>query len=236
MCTQNLAETVNGNDSQSLDNILNSQNLLNNPNLIFNELKRKNNDRIIIGHININFIGNKFEALASLVKDKVDIIMIAETKIDDSFPQNQFIMEGYSTPFRLDRNAQGGGIMIFIRDDIPSKVLKSQLPEDIEGIFIEINIRKIKWLLMGGYNPQKDNISNFLGHVSKELDNYLANYDNILLLGDFNSTMSEKPMKDFCELYDLQNLIKGPTCYKNASNPSSIDVILTNRKTAFKIQ
>ena len=87
---------------------------------------------------------------------------------------------------------------------------------------------------MGGYNPQKDNISNFLGHVSKGLDNYLANYDNILLLGDFNSTMSEKPMKDFCELYDLQNLIKDPTCYKNASNPSSIDVILTNRKNSFQ--
>ena len=37
-------------------------------------------------------------------------------------------------------------------------------------------------------------------------------------------------MKDFCELYNLENLIKDPTCYKNASNPSSIDVILTNRK------
>ena len=124
--------------------------------------------------------------------------------------------------------------MIFIRDDTPSKEIKSQLPEHIGGIFIEINIRKIKWLLMGGYNPQKDNISNCLGHVSKGLDNYLANYDNILLLGDFNSTMSEKPMKDFCELYDLQNLIKDPTCYKNASNPSSIDVILTNRKNSFQ--
>ena len=47
-------------------------------------------------------------------------------------------MEGYSTPFRLDRNAHGGGgggIMIYIRDDIPSKELKSQLPADIEGIF-----------------------------------------------------------------------------------------------------
>ena len=30
-------------------------------------------------------------------------------------------MEGYSTPFRLDRNDHGGGIMIYIRDDIPSK-------------------------------------------------------------------------------------------------------------------
>ena len=104
--------------------------------------------------------------------------------------------------------------MIYIRDDIPSKELKSQLPADIEGIFIEINIRKIKWVLMGGYNPQKDNISYFLSHVNKGLDKFLGNYDNILLLGDFNSTMPERPMKNFCELYDLQNLIKGPTCYK----------------------
>ena len=249
MCAHDLTQTVDGNVSQSPDNIsktqigracielltLNEENSIqhknsDNPSLIFNELKRKNSDRVIIGHININFIENKFEALVALVKNKVDIIMITETKIDDSFPKNQFLMEGYSTPFRLDRNAHGGGIMIYIRDDIPSKELKSQLPADIEGIFIEINIRKIKCVLMGGYNPQKDNISYFLSHVSKGLDKYLGNYDNILLLGDFNSTMSERPMKNFCELYDLQNLIKCPTCYKNASNPSSIDVILTNSK------
>ena len=87
---------------------------------------------------------------------------------------------------------------------------------------------------MGGYNPQKENISYFLSHVSKGLDKYLGNYDNILLLGDFNSTMSERSMKNFCELYYPQNLIKDPTCYKNASNPSSIDVILTNRRNNFK--
>ena len=253
MCTHDLTQTVGGNVSQSPDNIsktqkgrgcielltLNEENSIqlsnsDNPSLIFNELKRKNSDRIIIGHININFIENKFEALVALVKDKVDIIMISETKIDDSFPKYQLLMEGYSTPFRLDRNARGGGIMIYIRDDIPSKELKSQLPADIEGIFIEINIRKIKWVLMGGNNPPKENISYFLSHVSKGLDKYLGNNDNILLLGDFNSTMSERSMKNFCELYDLQNLIKDPTCYKNASNPSSIDVILTNRKNNFQ--
>jgi len=42
------------------------------------------------------------------------------------------------------------------------------------------------------------------------------------------------PMKIFCDLYDLDNLIKQPTCYKNACNPSSIDVMLTNRKKSFK--
>ena len=204
MCTHDLTQTVDGNVSQSSDNIsktqkwrgcielltLNEENSIqlsnsDNPSLNFNELKRKNRDRIIIGHININFIENKFEALVALVKDKVDIIMISETKIDDSFKKNQFLMKGYSTPppppFRLDRNAHGGGILIYIRDDMPSKKLKSKLPADIEGIFIEINIRNIKWVLMGGYNPQKEKISYFLCHVSKGLDKYLGNYENICL-------------------------------------------------------
>ena len=45
--------------------------------------------------------------------------------------------------------------------------------------------------------------------------------------------MSEEVMKEFCQLYDLENLIKEPTCYKNADNPTSIDVILTNNKEYF---
>ena len=198
---------------------------LGDPNRILNMLRANNSERLIIGHININFIENKFDSLASLVKDKVDIIIISETKIDDSFPQNQFVMEGYSVPFRLDLNSVGVGIMIYIRDDIPCKELKSHvLPEDVEGIFIEINIRKVKWILMGGYNPHRESISYFLRHVSYGLDKFLANYDNILLLGDFNSNMSEEPMMDFCDMYNLQNLIKEPTCYKNANNPSSLSL------------
>ena len=41
-------------------------------------------------------------------------------------------------------------------------------------------------------------------------------------------------MKDFCETYNLENLITEPTCIKNPDNPSSIDVILTNRADSFQ--
>ena len=40
-------------------------------------------------------------------------------------------------------------------------------------------------------------------------------------------------MKDFCETYNLKNLITEPTCYKNAQNPSLIDLILTNKPKSF---
>ena len=87
---------------------------------------------------------------------------------------------------------------------------------------------------MGGYNPKKENISYFLGHVSKHLDRTIADYDNILLLGNFNSSMTEEPMKDFCQLHVLENIIKEPTCLKKNSNPTSIDLILANTKCNFQ--
>ena len=159
---------------------------------------------------------------------------MSETKLDDTFPKGQFNIEGYEKPIRLDRDRHGGGNLFFIRDgdDIPCIELKSL--SNIESIFIELTIRNSKWLLMGGYNPQKESISNFLSHVSKELDKFLPSYENLLLLGDFNSTMSEKEMKEFCDMYGLDSLIEGPTCYKNASNPSSIDIMLTNKKSNFQ--
>ena len=40
--------------------------------------------------------------------------MISETKIYASFPIGQFLLNDYSTLFRLDRNADGGGILLYM--------------------------------------------------------------------------------------------------------------------------
>ena len=80
--------------------------------------------------------------------------MISETKIDESFPLNQFQIEVYCGPFRLDRNSHGGGIMIFFPDYLPCKKVESYSPPtDVESMFIEMTVRKAKWLIMSGYNP-----------------------------------------------------------------------------------
>ena len=46
------------------------------------------------------------------------------------------------------------------------------------------------------------------------------------MLGDWNSAVTEECMSQFCDMYDLENLIKEPACFKSTENPSSIDVIL----------
>ena len=48
-------------------------------------------------------------------------------------------------------------------------------------------------------------------------------------MGDFNVEPTEHAMAEFMQTYNLQNLVKGPTCFKNPENPSCIDLILTIR-------
>ena len=202
---------------------------------ILKDLKISNVNRIAIGQININSLRNKFEDLKKIVKDYIDILIVSETKLDDSFPENQFTIEGYCSPFRYDRNSSGGGMIVFIREDIPCRELKKHIiPGNIEGQYLEIHLRRNKWLLFTGYNPHRETISHFLKNVSSTLDKYLSTYDNLLLIGDFNSEINDNEMKSFCETYNLKNLIKEPTCYKNPLNPSSIDVILTNKFRSFR--
>ena len=73
-----------------------------------------------------------------------DILIITERKLDDTF-QSQFHVDGFSTPYRLNRDRDGGGIIICVREGIPSKMVKKHcFPKDIEGLFIELNFKKCK--------------------------------------------------------------------------------------------
>ena len=75
-----------------------------------------NPNRLIIAHININSLRNKFEMLKATRADKTDILLISETKLNSSFPVNQFLIDGFSPPYRLDTHANGGGIMLYVRE------------------------------------------------------------------------------------------------------------------------
>ena len=80
----------------------------------------------------------------------------------------------------------------FVRHDIPSKRVNTHKNiENFECIFFEIKLRKIIWLFVGGYSPRKENINDFLYYLSTSLDHYMGKYDNIFIMGDFNSEVTE---------------------------------------------
>ena len=197
--------------------------------------REKNPDRPIFAQININSIRNKFQFLGSKFINNVEVLLESETKLDNSFPTAEFLLDGFSKPYRLDLCSNGGRILFYIKDDISSCLLTDhRLPDNVECLFTKIIITNKKWLLCCWYNPYRNNISNHISHLSKGLDNCIIHYDNILFLGNFNSQPSENCVNDYCNVYILSNLVKEPTCYKKPDNPFCIDLVLKKRPKCFQ--
>ena len=168
--------------------------------------------------------------MTKVLKGNVDICLLSETKLDDSFTTAQFCVEGYHTPFRKDRHKNGGGLMFLVNQNliVTEKKIKS-LPEDIEAIFLELNLRKQKLIIVGVYRPPTQPVEYFISNLRKQLSDLKC--ENIIVLGDFNLDYREERLTDFMQEYDLSNLVKEPTCFKSVTNPSAIDHIwVTDRK------
>ena len=197
-------------------------------------IRQENTNKLVFAHININSLRNKFELLVDQVKGNSDILMIFETKIDDSFPLGNFLIGGFSKRYSLDRDSLGGGILLYAGRDIPTNLIKVET-KPIEGFSVEINLRNDKWLISCSYSPHKNMLGNHLPALSEKLDIHSTSYDNFISLVDFNIEMEEQQIKDFCDNYSLKSLIRQPTCYKKSqSNPTCIDLILTNAPQKFQ--
>ena len=86
--------------------------------------------------------------------------------------------------------------MIYVREDIPSKKLtKHQFTKNVEGMFLEMNLRKSKLLFFGGYRSEHEvhglSKEGFLEQMSFALDKY-SNYDKTLLAGDISIWIGKK--------------------------------------------
>ena len=70
--------------------------------------------------------------------------------------------------------------------------------------------------------------------LGDNIDTFIKDYDNLLILGDFNAEANDTHLDTFCETYKLKHLVKEPTCFKKTLNPKCIDIILTNRVHNFQ--
>ena len=157
---------------------------------------------------------------------------ISETKIDETFPFRQFYIEGFTLAYRLNRNCHRGVILVYVREDIPPKLI--EMNSSVESISIEQNLRKKKWHVNCSYSAIKSNICDHLRSSGRSLDTLLTNYGKVFLMGDFNAEEANIHIKDFCNLCKLKNLIKVLTCFKNPNNPKTIDLMLTISVRSFQ--
>ena len=88
---------------------------------------------------------------------------------------------------RKDRDRNGGGLLLYINEDIPFKVIQnSSLPTTLEVLSIEINLGRFKFLLIELYKPPSVCEKEFLLRLDKAHNFFSTKYENITLIGDFN--------------------------------------------------
>lgn len=75
------------------------------------QTKSLNPNRLLIAYVKLNSLKNKFEMLRiqTIIIGKVDILLITETKLDNSFPSYQVSLDGFSSLYRFHRKKNDGG-------------------------------------------------------------------------------------------------------------------------------
>ena len=211
------------------------------------KLRKKLVKNPMFSYYNINSLRNKFTDIQELVsKTMPDILVLAETKLDDQFFKTQFYLNQYYEPTRKDYSKTSGGLIEYVRNGIIRKRLPEFELKNFESITSELTINKEKWLILSFYRTERNenrlsNINKFFLELSQILDKIINKYDNIILMGDINidssskTSIGHKELNNFMDLYNLSNLIKTSTCHFKG-NSSSIDVILTNKPRRFFTQ
>ena len=99
---------ANGGINAKFSNEINNDEFLD-PLSTIKNLLLSNVNRVVIGNLNINSQHNKFSQLKELVLKYVDMLVLTETKLYNSFPYSQYSVDGFSEPLRIDRNRSGSG-------------------------------------------------------------------------------------------------------------------------------
>ena len=137
------------------------------------------------------------------------------------------------------RFASGGGVMLYVRSDIPQprrhdlEKLVDCSESGLEIIIIKIiTDSKERWMYVMGYKPPDIKTSLFVNTFSLMCDLILKESNNVIVLGDYNF-MSDNELKDLCISFDIHNLVNTPTCYKSHSG-TLVDVCLVSKSFRFQ--
>ena len=199
----------------------------------------KNARNYIIGHLNVNSIRNKFDAIECILSEGlVDIFAISESKLDDSFPLSHFNVTDFSN-HRKDRNRHGGGLMIYVCSEIPHRRrldLEPVTQNSYDNAQLGSGDRDaaIQMIRCFFYKPSNVKDKHFATVFSELCQVLQWESSHWCIMVDTNFDMNaDNVLCDLCVTYNLTNLVGGPTCFKG-NNPSAIDVSLSSEPKRFK--
>jgi exonuclease III len=192
-------------------------------------------------HLNICSLRNKLDELR-LFCDKYQphVLSLNETWLDNSFMDNEISLPGYNL-MRRDRNRNGGGLVVYVAENLGFNQLENNaiippIDENIEAIWFELTQPKTKNILIGAfYRPPHLDPSIFINNLERGLANFTKDGIETILLGDFNfdyaapsMSSTTKNLQRVTRIYCLKQIITTFTRITQHSK-TLIDLFFTSR-------
>lgn len=194
-----------------------------------------NKSNLKFAHLNVNSVRHKFDPLAEALKHSMlDVLMLQETKLDDSFPLGQFSVPNFKL-YRKDVTSNSGGLMMYVRGDLPQR-RRSELEVyeaesgRIELLIIELVLNNEKWLCCSIYKQPDVKDVHIVAILESLINKCLKECTGFIMMGDFNVDVSKTNhcLTNVFEIHGVKNIVNTPTCFKNFASPSTIDLVVTN--------
>lgn len=197
-------------------------------------------DKLNICHINVQSLCarrlSKFEELKqNFIDSKVDIICFTETWLDDSITDSTIAIHGYNL-VRQNRNRHGGGVCVYLRQNIRCKILKKSFSGvstngrfESDFLILELHCNGNRILLAIYYNPPPNDCSYLL---RTHIEEFCLKYDHSFFIGDFNTDLRKQSRKsiefmDTISSMSFTCINTEPTFFYN-NGCSLLDLFLTN--------
>ncbi|PJE78081.1 hypothetical protein CI610_02987 [invertebrate metagenome] len=181
-------------------------------------------------HLNIRSLRNKVQHLCSLTDD-VDIVCITETHLDNSIPNSDINISGFSEPFRKDRNMFGGGVAIYFSESLVAKRRIDLEFGNDETIWSQIKFRNTLYLICNVYRPPSYTGTGLWQNLRHSIDIAFEETPNIIITGDLNIDFLKPIRGDLCDIlsnYNLTNVITEPTRQTDTSSTLLDPIIVSD--------
>ena len=200
----------------------------------FINLRCKLQKGLKIVHLNIQSMINKIDHIELLLHDnQIHILCLTETWLDDNIDNSDISINGYNV-CRLDRNngESHGGIVCYVRNDISFKHNSDLNDNDIEALWVEINLPKTKPILVGTVYRPPSACVDYVDRLDSIFQECNSLYDDVYILGDFNLDTCKRPnskkVNNLAQNSHMNQLICDYTRITNVSQ-TIIDLIFVSR-------
>ncbi len=207
------------------------------------------NIRLNICHMNARSLLLKIPEVTAMVSEhNIHILAITETWFTDKTVENDIKIPGFQAPFRRDRNSHGGGVCVYVNQNISCTRRHDLEPPCAELLIAEITVPHSCFpplLLCCCYRPPRTSLDvNFFTELDETLQQIATK--NIILIGDFNAhnsswcptnitSINGRHLQDLTDLFNLTQLCSSPTHIDNTGQPTTLlDLIFTNTPDHFE--